>query len=183
VIDMAFQDNTFSRSARNRVCTLPQSEQFLLRDHLLRLDPESRRDRFNGILDDTLIERYAQGCSKDGTLIICYVVDGLVRGVAELHPAGASPGELPEAAFSVEASMRRKGIGALLFRRLVAEARSKGHGKLKITTGSSNLAMRALAKKFGARLEVRQGESSGTLDLSRSSETKLAELATAPLAA
>ena len=161
---MAFEETTLSRLARGRVRTLTGSEQLLLRDHLLRLDPDSRRDRFNGILCDAFIERYAAACAVDGTLIVCYVVDGVVRGAAELHPPGIFD-ELPEVAFSVEASLRRKGIGTQLFRRLIAEARLKGYWKLRIITSGNNHAMRGLATKFGARLDIRRGESIGTLDL------------------
>ncbi len=164
------------------VRTLIQQEELpLLRDHLLRLDPESRHDRFNGFLDDSFIERYAARCADDGTVIVAYIVDGVVRGAAELHPPEGDA--LPEVAFSVEASMRRQGVGAVLFRRLMAEARWKGYDKLRITTGAENHAMRALARKFGAHLSFRHGESTGTIDLTKAPEVELAELAAAPFRA
>ncbi len=50
----------------------------LLRDHLLRLDAESRRDRFHGFLDDSFIERYDAKCADDGTVIIAYIEGGVV---------------------------------------------------------------------------------------------------------
>jgi RimJ/RimL family protein N-acetyltransferase len=65
----------------------------------------------------------------------------------------------------------------------MAEARLKGYRKLRITTSASNHAMRALAGKFGARLEIRQGEYIGVLDLARSLQRELAERAALPLAA
>src|SRR6516165_1527549 len=41
------------------VRTLSQQEELpLLRDHLLRLDAESRHDRFNGYMEDEFVERY-----------------------------------------------------------------------------------------------------------------------------
>ncbi|MDE2380056.1 GNAT family N-acetyltransferase [Bradyrhizobium sp.] len=164
------------------VRTLIQQEELpLLRDHLLRLDPESRHDRFNGFLDDGFIERYAARCADDGTVIAAYIVDGVVRGAAELHPPEGDA--LPEVAFSVEASVRRRGIGTMLFRRLVAEARWKDFKQLRITTGADNHAMRALANKFGAHLSFRHGESTGTIDLTKTPEAELAELAAAPFTA
>ena len=76
-----------SMSARGSVRTLSQQEELpLLRDHLLRLDPTSRHDRFHGFMDDSFIERYAAKCAGDGTVIIAYIEDGVVRGAAELHP-------------------------------------------------------------------------------------------------
>jgi hypothetical protein len=48
---------------------------------------------------------------------------------------------------------------------LITEAEGRGYERLRITTGYSNEAMRALAQKFGARLTFRQGETTGTIDL------------------
>jgi hypothetical protein len=152
--------------ARSQVRTLSQHEELpLLRDHLLRLDRTSRHDRFHGYMDDSFIERYAEKCAGDGTVIIAYFEDGVVRGAAELHPPEQSADLTPEIAFSVETSVRRRGVGSFLFRQLIAEARAKGYRSLRITTGAQNEAMRALAKKFGANLTFRHGESTGTVDL------------------
>src|SRR5262245_56295925 len=129
-----------------------QEELPLLRDHLLRLDRASRHDRFHGFMDDSFIKRYAEKCADDGTVIIAYFEDGVVRGAAELHPPEQSPDSQPEIAFSVEASVRRKGVGSILFKKLITVARAKGYKSLRITTGSQNEAMRALASKFGAQL-------------------------------
>ena len=145
--------------ANSSVRTLSQQEELpLLRDHLLRLDRNSRRDRFHGFMDDSFIERYAEKCANDGTTIIAFFENGVVRGAAELHPPDQSPDSLPEIAFSVEASVRRRGVGSILFRKLITEARAKGYKSLRITTGAQNEAMRALASKFGAQLVFRHGE-------------------------
>ena len=175
---MPHEDMTRSTRAKGYVRTLRQQEELpLLRDHLLRLDPESRHDRFNGFMDDGFIERYAVKCAGDGTVIIAYIEDGIVRGAAELHPPDRLPDALPEIAFSVEASVRRQGVGSILFRRLIAEARFKGYRSLRITTGAQNQAMRALANKFGAHLTFRQGESTGGIDLMQQPRAELATLA------
>jgi GNAT superfamily N-acetyltransferase len=163
---MRHDDIAGSTLARGSVRTLRQQEELpLLRDHLLRLDRASRHDRFHGFMDDSFIERYAEKCANDGTVIIAYIEDGVVRGAAELHPPEQSPDAQPEIAFSVEASVRRLGVGSILFRKLIAEARAKGYQSLRITTGAQNDAMRALAQKFGAHLIFRHGESTGSIDL------------------
>jgi len=149
---------------RGVVRTLKRHEMPLLREHLLRLDTESRRDRFNGFADEGFIERYADKCRADGTVIIAYIEDGMVQAAAELHPPD-EPGSLAEIAFSVERQVRRKGLGSVLFRELIAQAKLKGYASLRITTGAQNDAMRSLANKFGAHLTFRQGESSGQIDL------------------
>lgn len=179
---MILEDTTRIATVPGYVRTLSQQEELpLLRDHLLRLDAASRHDRFNGFLDDSFIERYAARCAEDGTVIVAYIVDGVVRGAAELHPPEGD--SLPEVAFSVEASVRRQNVGTTLFSRLIAEARWKGFRRLRITTGAENHAMRALARKFGAHLEFHHGESTGTIDLTKTTEAELADLAAAPFKA
>ena len=168
---MSYQDIHRPAPAKGMVRTLSQQEELpLLRDHLLRLDRESRHDRFHGFMDDGFIERYAAKCASDGTTIVAYVEDGLVRGAAELHPPDQAPNAQPEIAFSVEAGLRRQGVGSALFRRVIAEARAKGYRSLRITTGAQNEAMRALAHKFGAHLTFRHGETSGSIDLKQQSQ-------------
>ncbi|MBV8925184.1 MAG: GNAT family N-acetyltransferase [Bradyrhizobium sp.] len=175
---MPYDDIHRPRPGFGYVRTLSQQEELpLLRDHLLRLDPQSRHDRFNGYLDDNFIERYAAKCADDGTIIVAYMESGSVRGAAELHPPAYSDDGLPEIAFSVESCVRRQGVGSLLFRRLISEARWQGHRTLRVTTGAGNEAMRALANKFGAHLEFRQGETSGTIDLTPQPQAELAKLA------
>jgi len=177
---VTYQDLTHSTRAKGNVRILRQQEELpLLRDHLLRLDRVSRHDRFQGFMDDSFIESYAAKCAADGTVIIAYIEDGVVRGAAELHPPDQSADSLPEIAFSVEASVRRQGVGSILFKKLIAEARSKGYHSLRITTGAQNHAMRALAAKFGAHLTFRQGESTGSIDLKQQLPSPFAGLAIA----
>ncbi|HLX14498.1 MAG TPA: GNAT family N-acetyltransferase [Bradyrhizobium sp.] len=174
---MSYQDVLSSTVAGGTVRKLSQQEELpMLRDHLLRLDRESRHDRFHGFMDDSFIERYAAKCASDGTIVIAYLEDGVVRGAAELHPPDRSPNSQPEIAFSVEARLRRLGVGSILFRRLIAEARAKGYRSLRITTGAQNEAMRALANKFGAHLTFRHGESTGTIDLKPQPQAATARL-------
>jgi len=178
--DLTYQDTPRPTRAKGNVRILRQREELqLLRDHLLRLDRDSRHDRFNGFIDEGFIERYAAKCADDGTVIIAYVQEGIVRGAAELHPPDQSPDALPEIAFSVERCVRRQGVGSILFRKLIAEARSKGYRSLRITTGAQNHAMRALAHKFGAHLTFRQGESTGSIDLAQQGQPEFAGLAIA----
>jgi len=169
--------------ANGSIRTLTAREMPLLREHLLRLDPESRRDRFNGATDESFVDSYAARCLADGTVVIAYVEDDKVLGAAELHQPDTSPDGVPEIAFSVERSVRRKGVGSVLFRRLITEAEGRGYESLRITTGYGNEAMRALAHKFGAHLTFRQGKSTGTIDLKRQGEAEGARSSNSPVAA
>jgi RimJ/RimL family protein N-acetyltransferase len=158
---------------QRQIRTLTTAEMPLLRAHLVRLDSASRHDRFNGYTDEGFIQRYAAKCQTDGTIVVACLEDGVVRGAAELHQPDLS-NPLPEIAFSVEASLRRQGVGSILFTRLIAKAKSLGYDSLRITTGAQNEAMRALAQKFGAKLSFRRGESSGNIDLTSHRDAKAA---------
>lgn len=147
------------------VRVLKASELPLLRDHLLRLDPASRRDRFNGVVDNDFLIKYAAGCGGDGVIVIGYIEDGEVHAAAELHEPQRSADSTPEIAFSVERHLRRQGVGSVLFKALVAEAKRNGFTRLRVTTGAQNDAMRALARKFGTKLSFNHGELSGSIDL------------------
>ena len=120
-------DRTGCLRVPGTVRTLGRREELpLLRDHLLRLDHASRHDRFHGFIDDSFIERYAEKCANDGTVVIAYIEDGMVRGAAELHPPEQSPDSQPEIAFSVEASVRRRGVGSILFAKLISGGPCEG---------------------------------------------------------
>lgn len=167
---------------------LQPSEHHLLREHLLRLDPASRYDRFNGGISDAFIGAYAARCVERGAFVIAYLQDGVVRAAAELHPAERSSESTPELAFSVEDRLRRQGVGSALFEQILAEARRRGYPRVRITTGGQNHAMKALAFKFGANLVFASGETTGTIDLPRSKasgrpqshDTTVGQLAAAP---
>ncbi|MDP3896396.1 MAG: GNAT family N-acetyltransferase [Mesorhizobium sp.] len=135
------------------------------REHLLRLDTESRRDRFNGVTDDIFVGSYAARCFSDGTTVIGYVEDGEVHGAAELHERPDLDEPTGEIAFSVERHLHHKGIGSALFSRLIAHAQSLGYEKLRVTTHPQNEAMKALARKFKARLIFEDGETVGTIEV------------------
>jgi GNAT superfamily N-acetyltransferase len=158
---------------KGTVRVLKPSELSLLRDHLLRLDPPSRRDRFNGAVDEDFIVRYADGCFDDGVIVIGYIENGEVHAAAELHEPKRSAGSTPEIAFSVERHLRRKGVGSVLFKALLAEAKRAGYRRLRVTTSAQNEAMRMLARKFGARLDFAHGELSGMIDLA---DTRLSKM-------
>lgn len=159
------RDDTIAIGLPGVIRRLDRHEMPLLREHLLRLDTESRHDRFNGFADEGFIERYAAKCATDGTVVIAYLEGGAVLAAAELHPADGENSPLPEVAFSVERQVRRKGVGSVLFRRLITEGERKGYASLRVTTGAQNEAMRSLANKFGAHLTFRHGESTGEIDL------------------
>ena len=68
------------------------------RDHLLRLDGESRRNRFNAAIADDTVRGYAATARGSDVILHGFFVDGVLRGVADLRILGREA----EAAFSIE---------------------------------------------------------------------------------
>jgi GNAT superfamily N-acetyltransferase len=147
---------------------LSPEDQLLHRDHLIRLDGETRRDRFNGVADDAFIERYSARCFTGRTRLFAYIDEsGQIRGCAEIHPPSrTAPADI---AFSVEPDFRRRGIASQLFEAIIVAAGAQRIRTLRITSGAQNVAMRALARKFGATFSYIAGEATGLLSVPASS--------------
>jgi len=157
---------------------LRPSDLAAFREHLLRLDADSRRDRFNGVTDDVFVASYAARCFSDGATVIGYVENGEVHGAAELHERADLDPPTGEIAFSVEHAFQHRGIGSALFQRLVGHALALGYQNLRVTTHPHNEAMKTLAKKFDAKLTFEDGETVGLIDLSGVKLSFVAELPT-----
>jgi RimJ/RimL family protein N-acetyltransferase len=121
----------------------------LMREHLLRLDPDSRRARFTGAVSDAFLEAHAERALLSGGLILGYRAGDALRGIAELQMVDDTRAE---AAFSVETAYRRRGVGAALFRRILLGARNRGARTVHLRCLPHNNAMQALARRHGARL-------------------------------
>jgi len=152
-------------SLKGRTRLLRYSEQAQFRDHLLRLDRTSRRDRFNGSTSDHFIVTYANRCFSNGAVVIGYVEDGQVLAAAELHERAGDIRPTGEIAFSVERHLQRRGLGRQLFARLVEGARAFGYERLIVTTHPCNEAMKRLARSFNASLSFDHGETVGLIEL------------------
>lgn len=148
-----------------RIRQLRPSDFSLFRDHLLRLDADSRRDRFNGMADDALLADYAERCFREGTTVVGYVEGERVLGAAELHERTGEAQPTGEIAFSVEKERQHQGIGGRLFARLLLHALGLGYAQLRVTTHPNNAAMKALARRFNADLTFEEGETVGTIDI------------------
>lgn len=146
------------------------TDQTAVEAHLLRLDPETRAERFMGTLSDAAVRRYAQDAMRAEGLMFGVFRDGALRGLGELRPAGArhpglSLGRGAEAAFTVERSHRRHGLGQALFRRIVEAARNRGVRDLHVRCLPWNRPMQGLARKVGASLHIRADEADAALHL------------------
>jgi len=122
------------------------------REHLLRLDPASRRNRFGGDVSDEFLANYAALATGIDTVIHGFFVNGTMRGAAELRPIGAPLAREAEAAFSIEQPWQNHGVGSALLARTLLAARNRGITFLHMACLADNERMQQLARKFDAEL-------------------------------
>jgi GNAT superfamily N-acetyltransferase len=124
----------------------------IYRDHLLRLDADSRRNRFAGAVSDEFVREYAELSFGIDALIHGFFVDGTLHGAAELRPIGAPLMREAEAAFSIEKPWQSHGVGSVLLERTLLAARNRGIKFLHMACLVDNRRMQQLARKYDAEL-------------------------------
>jgi GNAT superfamily N-acetyltransferase len=122
------------------------------RNHLLRLDPDSRHRRFGGGVSDAYIRNYVTPSMWLDAIVHGFFVNGTLRGAAELRPIGGRLSKQAEAAFSVEHDWQSHGVGSALLERTLLTARNRGVAHLHMACLSDNRRMQQLARKFDAEL-------------------------------
>ena len=137
------------------------------RDHLLRLDVASRRNRFGGAASDERISEHVKGSILLDAVIHGFFVDGVLRGAAELRPIGSRFSGEAEAAFSVEKPWQSHGVGSELLSRTLLAARNRGMKFLKMNCLADNRRMQQLARKFDADLRFDFGSVVGEVTAAR----------------
>lgn len=137
------------------------------RDHLLRLDPESRRNRFGGAVSDDYLRGHVDASSWRNAVLHGFFVDGILRGVAEIRPLGSHWTRRAEAAFSVEKPWQSHGVGSVLLERTLLAARNRGIKFLHMACLADNRRMQQLARKFDAELSFDFGSVIGEVESPR----------------
>lgn len=122
------------------------------REHLLRLDPQSRHSRFGGAVSDDFVREYAELAFGIDALIHGFFVDATLRGAAELRPIGSPLTREAEAAFSIEKPWQSHGVGSVLLGRTLLAARNRGIKFLHMACLADNKRMQQLARKYDAEL-------------------------------
>jgi GNAT superfamily N-acetyltransferase len=148
-------------SATMRKLWPTEHDQF--RDHLLRLDKDTRRMRFAHGVSDSFIEDYAGRMNEMGSIVFGYFVDGEIRAAAELRKLADHWGHEAEAAFSVERAYQDQGIGSALMGRVIRAARNRGVRLLFMSCLAENAKMQTIAKKHEAVLRFEYGEVIGEI--------------------
>jgi len=143
------------------------------RDHLLRLDRDSRHRRFSGAVGDEVIARHAATANDIGVVVHGFFIDGVLRGAAELRQTGSLFAREGEAAFSIEQPWQSHGVGTELLERTLLSARNRGIKSLRMDCLPENQRMQQLARKFEADLTFEFGSVTGEVDPPRSTPLSL----------
>jgi GNAT superfamily N-acetyltransferase len=163
------------KSSPAEIRRLWPSDSEAFRDHLLRLSPSSRHERFGGGMSDDFLVRYSEHCFGKGDLLYGAFVDGKMIGAAELRSTEAIWSEQApfgrrlhaEAALSVEEGYRWRGVGEKLFKRILRAATNHGVETIEIVCLPDNVAMRRLAQKFKTHFTFEQNALTGRLTVRR----------------
>ncbi len=133
-------------------------ERHLIKDHLLRLDDQSRRARFGLAVSDNYICDYTRaGAAFDG-VTHAFILGGAVRAAAELRRVGEPWRGTAEAAFSVERDWQDLGIGSELLGRIIRSARNRGLRRVVMNCLLENRRMQHIARKYEAELRFDHGD-------------------------
>jgi GNAT superfamily N-acetyltransferase len=136
----------------------------LYRDHLLRLDAASRRNRFSGTVSEEFIRNFVTVSICLDAVIHGFFVDGTLRGAAELRPLGSGLPQDAEVAFSIETPWQSHGVGTALLERTLLAARNRGVKLLHMACLADNRRMQQLAGKFAAELSFDFGSVVGEVE-------------------
>jgi GNAT superfamily N-acetyltransferase len=128
------------------------------RDHLLRLDPDSRRSRFGSPVNNFFIDQYASRALTPESVVHGLFVDGTLRAAAELRIFGKPFPYDAEAAFSVERAWQSRGVGSELLERTILAAQNRSIRTIYLNCLAENRRMQAIAKKHEASLQFRADE-------------------------
>lgn len=136
-----------------------------LRAHLERLDAETRRLRFTAGLSDEALSAYVRDIDWTRSLHIAHLDAGRcadeVRAVASLAWSDPFWPQAAELGVSVEPDWQGRGIGSALIDRVLVAARNRGIVEVRMACLPGNVRMRHIARKFGSRLTLVDGDVEG----------------------
>ena len=139
------------------------------------LTAESRHNRFCGGIHDDTIRSYAATARGRDVILHGFLVDGVLRGAADLRIVRPLDQREAEAAFSIEKPWQRHGVGSALLERTLLTARNRGIKHLQVCCLVENLRMQQLARKFAADITFDFGTVIGTMENPRPTPLSVTE--------
>jgi GNAT superfamily N-acetyltransferase len=145
-------ESLIGRHPSLRIAELGMEHQAAFRDLLTGVDEPSCFGGFCDSFGDNNPTRHCQLAFASATWIAGAFVQDRLRGVVELYEQ-ACPQDL-EAAFIVAEGWRRRGLGTALLHTAIKWARRSGRARLRMFFSRHNWAMRGLAGKADAKLDL-----------------------------
>jgi GNAT superfamily N-acetyltransferase len=127
-------------------------------NHLLRLRRQCRRSRFGNEVSDRFLRDYVGCIDLTNTAILGFFDGDEMRGAAELRSMRNVWCDAAEAAFSVEAQWRSRGIGGALMMDTLAMSRGLGVERVHLICERHNRAMLRIAEKVCADIRFEHGD-------------------------
>ncbi|MCG8360563.1 MAG: GNAT family N-acetyltransferase [Kiloniellales bacterium] len=136
-----------------------------IRDHLLRLDRQSRYERFSGYVSDAFVERYCERINWIDDILIGWVEGGELRALAQLVRLPYRWPREAELALTVEPDWQDRGIGSELCREILLSARNRMIGRVCMLCLMENVRMRRIVRRLEGKLVYLDGAAEGEVRL------------------
>jgi GNAT superfamily N-acetyltransferase len=137
---------------RDALITIGVGRRHCFLDHVLRLGPEERLQRFCHPVDDAWLRAYVASLDLAQHKVIGCFEGEQMRGAVELRALGAANLRLVEAALSVEKDWCGQGVERALIVRAITAARSLGARQLFLDRLGPSEALRRAVAQFDADL-------------------------------
>lgn len=135
--------------------------------HLLALDLNDRRRRFQGFVCDDSVVEHGRHIDWFRTVLIGHFTSGRLTGVAELVFDRTWQPHSAEAAVTVEQALQGQGIGTELTRRAAIVARNRGAEEMTMLCLTENRPMQRIARRLTRELHFEGGSIEAKLPLAR----------------
>lgn len=145
------------------VRTVWSSERMQLVDHFMRLSDDDLHRRFHGAMHAGALDAHVEEAFAPHRAVLGWYRHGVLRAAVELDEYSRTV----EAAVTVEAAYRGKGIGKALLAKAIERAALDGADMLAVHTSRSNGPMVGLAKSFDATIEADGPDVSGLIPCTR----------------
>jgi GNAT superfamily N-acetyltransferase len=133
----------------------------------LRLDEESRHQRFFGPISEHALRRHVQGLDYERATVMGLWDGAELVGVAEAPMTEDAHGELAaELAIALTERARGLGAGGTLYSYALSAAHERGAHYIEVITSHDNQSMQRIALKAGLRGSRLNGDWRGQFDMS-----------------
>ena len=156
-----------TKHAGDTIVTIKNTSIHRFREHLLRLDEETRLQRFCHPASDADVRDYVGGLDLKRARVIGFLCEGEMRGAAELSPSGSPRTPVFDATVSVEKDWQGRGIRTALVLRAISIARGLGASHIRVEGLAGNERLRRIVAQFDADMLFEDDDCKAWLSVGR----------------